>query len=186
MNLWQNLPKTMGARTHAFKNAGCYSIHSTHTNDDPAIWRKIQFDNHEKCEGSFTNVVTPILQFFKPSFSPNHPINALMALRGIEKILVNNNLHSSSSFLITLTPLKKLLAVKNGAKPIYWSDDFSRNSISVQWYTLRDVYIYPSCIQLEAFRVRCRQLGLIWLSVAGMKLQVLGGPNGQLLGSCLS
>ena len=32
MELRQKFPKTTGASTHTFKNHGCYSTHSTHTN----------------------------------------------------------------------------------------------------------------------------------------------------------
>ena len=37
MDLWQNSPKTVGASTHTFKNYGCWSTHSTHTNEDPDL-----------------------------------------------------------------------------------------------------------------------------------------------------
>ena len=35
MDMWETSTKTMGSSTHTFKNHGCYSTHSTHTNDDP-------------------------------------------------------------------------------------------------------------------------------------------------------
>ena len=31
----EKLPKTMSASTQTFKNRGCYSTNSTHTNEDP-------------------------------------------------------------------------------------------------------------------------------------------------------
>ena len=42
MEMWEKLPQTIGASTHTFKNCGCLSTHSTHTNGGPAhpttIW----------------------------------------------------------------------------------------------------------------------------------------------------
>ena len=37
MEIWEKLPKTMGASTHTFKNCGCLSTHSTHTNGGPDL-----------------------------------------------------------------------------------------------------------------------------------------------------
>ena len=33
--LGRKVPKTTGASNHTFKNRGCYSTHSKHTNDGP-------------------------------------------------------------------------------------------------------------------------------------------------------
>ena len=40
----RNLSKTVGASTHTFKNCGCYSTHSTHTYEGPALEIKVVYN----------------------------------------------------------------------------------------------------------------------------------------------